>query len=90
MFGFAQHAPTMLPRITPSECSVDSLEGDLDDHNARVLQRVKSTGDDELDHEPWKKSLADVEINAAMGPFYFLNEAHPHARLVLFPSLIIV
>ena len=44
------------------------------EHNKRVMARIKSTGDQRLDEEAHKKTMAEFEAGTSLGPFNSVSE----------------
>ena len=74
MFGWALHAPTQVPRLTPPEKGMEAMLDNLAAHNARVIAETKSTGDPALDQAAWKKTEEEIELGCVYGPFEKLED----------------
>jgi len=72
--GWADPAPNFVPRFMEPEVPVDLAWADVASHNAFIMSRVFSTGDESLDQASWKKTMAEFEDGSLIGPFYSLEE----------------
>ena len=72
--GWAAPAPTMPMRSAPPQKSIDELEEDLEEHNQRLLFRVRSSGDVILDQKAWEKTQEELDMDVIIGPFESMEE----------------
>ena len=70
--GWAMHSPTAVPRVKKPIRPISEIWDGLTEHNESIMRRVKSTGDDKLDHASWMKSEAEFLSGSLKGPFYSL------------------
>jgi len=80
--GWASHAPGAVVRGSPPEADMQSLSQGREEHNQKLLRQAAPTGDPELDKLSWKKSKAEFDAHALIGPFYSLEECPWPVRLV--------
>ena len=72
--GWAMHSPSAVPRLSPPLIPVSELLEDLEQHNEKILARVKTSGDDELDKASWTKTSDEFKSGSLKGPFYSLDD----------------
>ena len=46
----------MMARYAPPECTIDELWEDVDEHNARLLNKIRPSRDSALDIAAWAKT----------------------------------
>ena len=56
MFGWAQKVPSQVVGTSEPEVPIDHLWHDVDVDNAKVLQKISSSGDEALDVAAWQKN----------------------------------
>ena len=74
MLGWAQKAPSQVVRISEPEVPIDHLWHDVDADNAKVLQKISSSGDEALDVAAWQKTHEEIQLGVVQGPFTSLEE----------------
>ena len=47
---------------------------DVEDHNEKILKRVRSSGDLKLDEASWKKPTAEYDSGSLHGPYFSVDE----------------
>ena len=72
--GWVDPARTFVPKMTSPTCSVESLLWSAEGHNNKVMSRVRSSGDTDLDKASWVKSRAEFDGGSLLGPFYSLDD----------------
>ena len=72
--GWSDVAPRFVPRTTEPLYNMSNFWMDVDQHNERIMSRVRSSGDPKLDEESWKKSKAEFECGSLVGPFFSVKE----------------
>ena len=59
MIGWSPPADGLMERVRPPENSISEFLAEGESRNAKILRSAKSTGDDELDKEAYKKTISD-------------------------------
>ena len=73
MMGWARHSPVLIQRVSPTPCSLDEHDIDLDSHNISILQSIGPSKSKELDNMAWAKCLEDFSGGGLVGPFESLE-----------------
>ena len=72
--GWADNAPTFIPKLKSPKCSTEALVWDVRSHNRKIASRTVSSGDLQLDHASWEKTAAEFKAGSLIGPFYDLED----------------
>ena len=73
-----------MDRVRQPEMSIGEFVSSSPLRNERLLATVKASGDEELDAETFKKTLAEVDRGVIKGPFKSLDEV-PYSHVALLP-----
>ena len=74
MIGWAPPAFGLMPRVKPPLSSYEDWKSGASDRNARILNRIKSSGDDELDKMAFEKTMDETSAGVLLGPFSCLSQ----------------
>ena len=73
LLGWAPAARGLMDRKREPECTIDEFLEGRKERNAKLIQRLKSTGDDKLDATAYQKTMEEVKAGVLEGPFLSLE-----------------
>ena len=74
MLGWAPPAYGLLERVRPPLASYEEWRSGREMRNLKVTNRIRSSGDTDLDCGSYEKTLDEVEAGVMWGPYYTVDE----------------
>ena len=83
---WADPAPRFIPRLMEPLYPKEIFWDDVEEHNAKIMARVKSCGDTDLDKASWEKTEMEFKDGTLKGPYFCIDEVkRKYGRVRLLP-----